>query len=108
MIVRMQRYMVREEILKVVKKERKLKHGEMTLQIFPDLTADMAKKRATFWEVRENLRRAGVRHGIIYPATLMSVITVRAGQSKKFTAHREAEDYWDSVIKPELQTPDPD
>ena len=83
-----------------------MKYGEMTLQIFPDLTADLVKKRATFREVRENLRRVGVKHGIIHPATL--IITVRAGQSKKFTDHREAEVYWDSVIKPELQTSDPD
>ncbi len=106
MIVRMQHYMVREEILKVAKKERMLKHGEMKLQIFPDLTTDMAKKRATFREVRENLRRAGVRYGIIHPATL--IITFGAGQSKKFMDHREAEVYWDPVIKPGLRNPDPD
>lgn len=106
MIVRMQRYMAREEILKVAKKERTLKHGEMKLQMFPDLTSDMAKQRATFREVRENLRREGVRHGIIHPATL--IITVEPGQSKKFTDHREAEDYWQSVIKPRLRSPKPD
>lgn len=106
MIVRMQRYMTREEILKVAKKERTLKYGEMKLQIFPDLTSDMAKQRATFREVRENLRRAGVRRGIIHPATL--IVTVEAGQSKKFTSHREAENYWEMVIKPGLQHPKPD
>lgn len=106
MIVRMQRYRAREEILKVAKKERTMKHGERRLRIFPDLTADMAKQRSTFREVREKLRNAGVRHGIIHPATL--IITVGTGQSKKFTDYREAEVFWDSVIKPGLQTPNPD
>lgn len=106
MIVRMQRYRAREEILTVAKKERTMKYGERNLRIFPDLTADMAKQRATFREVRENLRNAGVRHGIIHPATL--IITVGTGHSKKFTDYREAEVFWDSVIKPGLWTSSPD
>lgn len=80
-----------------------LKHGDMILQIFPDLTSDMAKQRAAFQGMREDLRRAGVRHGIIHPAML--IITAETGQSRKFTDYRDAENYWESVIKPGLRPP---
>lgn len=51
MIVKMQRYMVREDILRISRKEGVLEVRGMKLWIFPDLTSDMAKKRASFCAV---------------------------------------------------------
>ena len=70
MIMRMQRYMVKEEILMLSKKKCTLRHGELKLQFYPDLMSDMTKWRAKFGAIREKLRTAGVKHGIIHPATL--------------------------------------
>ncbi|CAL8394895.1 unnamed protein product [Boreogadus saida] len=85
------------EILMLSSKERTLKYGEMKLQFFPDLTSDMAKRRATFGEIREKLRSAGVKHGIIHPATL--IITL-GNETRRFTHHKKAEAYLDAVEKP--------
>lgn len=97
MIIRMQRYMAKEEILALSKKERIFRHGGARLQFFPDLTSDMAKRRAKFGEIREKLRAAGVRHGIIHPATL---IITHGSETRKFTDHQKAETYWETVDKP--------
>ena len=97
MIMRMQRYMAKEEILMLSKKEHTLKYRGMKLQFFPDLTSDMAKRRATFDEIREKLRSVGVKHGIIHPATL--IITL-GNETRRFTDHKKAEAYLDAVEKP--------
>lgn len=96
MIMRMQRYMAKEEILALSKKERIFRYGETRLQFFPDLTSDMAKRRAKFGEIREKLRAAGVKHGIIHPATL---IITHGSETRKFTDHQKAEAYWEAVDK---------
>ncbi|XP_029938451.1 protein NLRC3-like [Salarias fasciatus] len=59
MIVRLQNRAAREEILKIAKKDGMLQIRGMNLRIFPDLTSEMAKKRAGFKEIRAKLRDAG-------------------------------------------------
>lgn len=100
MIVRLRKFLIKEEILKVVKRERVLQSRGMKLRIFPDLTTEMAKKRASFWEIRGKLKSTAVRHGIIYPATL--ILTFK-GETKKFTEPSEAETYYKTVIEPGLK-----
>lgn len=100
MIVRMTSYTVKEELVKIAKKDGILEVRGMRLRIFPDQTADMAKKRGLFREVREKLWKAGVKQGIIHPATL--VITYKE-ETMKFKDHEEAETFWKDVIEPELQ-----
>lgn len=82
--------MAKEEILELSRKECTFKHGEIKLHFFPDLTSDMAKRRAKFGEIREKLRAAGVKHGIIHPATL---IITHGKETRRFTDHQKAEAY---------------
>lgn len=100
MIMRMQRYMAKEEILALSKKERTITYGEMKLQFFPDISTEMAKRRDAFGPVRKKLNDAKVKHGIIHPATLAITHGV---VSKRFTEHEKAELYWNTVLKPELE-----
>lgn len=100
MVVRLRKFSIKEEILKVVKGERVLHSRGMKLKIFPDLTTEVARKRASFWEIRGKLKNAAVRHGIIHPATL--ILTFK-GETKKFTEPSEAETYYKTVIEPGLK-----
>ncbi|KAJ0037232.1 hypothetical protein NL108_018510 [Boleophthalmus pectinirostris] len=97
MIVRLQKRTTREEILKIATKEGLLRVRGMKLRIFPDLTTEMAKKRTSFREIRSKLRDAGVRHGILHPATL--IITFK-GETKKFTERSVAHTYVKTVMEP--------
>ena len=100
MIVRLQDYMVKEDIVNNAKKEGVMEVRGMKLRIFPDLTEEMAKRRGSFKEIREKLWNAKVKQGIIYPATL--IITFRE-EAKRFTDHIKAEAYWKDVIEPGLE-----
>ncbi|CAM4641599.1 unnamed protein product [Leuciscus chuanchicus] len=103
MIVRLHKLTTREEIIQIAKKEGVLQVRGMKLRIFPDLTTEMAKKRAGFHEIRSKLKDAGVRHGIIHPATL--IITFK-GETKKFTERSAAEVYVKTIIDTGLNVRD--
>lgn len=103
MIVRLQRLVVRDEIVRIAKEERVLEVRGMKLRFFPDILTEMAKIRASFRDVRKKLWSAGVKHGIIHPATL--ILTFR-GDTKKFSNHLAAETYLKTVTEPELDKQD--
>lgn len=100
MIVRMHRLESREEILRVAKRDKVLEIRGMKLRFFPDMTTEMARARASFREVRNKLWSAGVKHGIIHPATLIMTFN---GETKKFTNHLDAETFYKTVIEPEAK-----
>lgn len=96
MIVRMHRLATREEVLRIAKRDKVFEIRGMRLRIFADLTAETVRARARFHDVRSRLWSAGVKHGIIHPATL--ILTFK-GQTEKFTDHLAAEKYFETVIK---------
>lgn len=99
MIVRMQRYAAKEAILQIAKQERVLHVKGMKVKIFPDLTAEVSKRRAQFKDLRMKLHQAGVKHGLIYPATL--IITFN-GETKYFQDQKSGEIYYNQMIGPTL------
>lgn len=101
MIVRMHRLDMRDEILCLAKKEKLFEIRGMKLRIFPDFTAETAKARAHFHDVRNKLWSAGVKHGIIHPAIL--ILTFNK-ETIKFTDHLAAESFYKTVVEPEMQS----
>ena len=87
MMVRMQRYAIKEAIIKIAKEEGVINFRGMKVRIFPDLTAEMAKKRSQFQDVRAKLREAGIKHVIIHPASL--IITFKSEQNTSRTGKRQ-------------------
>lgn len=96
MIVRLQRYQVKEAILNIAKKEKVLKYKDMNIKIFPDLTAETAKRRAQFKDLRNKLYQARIKNGLIHPATL--IITFE-GVTKHF---QDKERYYNQSTLPTL------
>ncbi|KAK9976729.1 hypothetical protein ABG768_021934 [Culter alburnus] len=101
MVVRMHRLDTRDEILRLAKKEKLFEIRGMKLRIFPDFTAETAKARARFREVRNKLWSAGVKHGIIHPAILILTFNEK---TIKFTDHLAAESFYKTVVEPEMQS----
>ncbi len=95
MIVRIKRYSIKEAVLKIAKKEGMMNYGGMKVRIFPNLTMEMAKKRATFHGVKAKLCEEGIKHGLIYAATLIIPFN---GETKYFQDHRVTKTY-NSVVK---------
>lgn len=100
MIVRMHKLALREEILCIAKKEKVLEIRGMKLRFYADLTTETARARASFREVRNRLWKAGVKHRIIHPATL--ILTYK-DETKKFTDHLSVEAFYKDVIEPDNQ-----
>lgn len=99
MIVRMQRYQAKEAILQLARSKGGFNFRDMKVTIFPDLTAEMAKKRANFKDIRIKLWEADVKHGLLFPATL--IVTFN-GKTKLFQDDKAAETDFNEVIKPAL------
>lgn len=73
-------------------------HGKR-IRIYPDLTADLVKRRALFNEVQAHLRDANVRYGLLFPCKL---IVTFANKTMSFTDHKEAMVFYDQVVNPTL------
>lgn len=79
------------DILRRARELQRIKVGDMTLSVFPDYTAKVARARATFNEVKRLLRGVeGAKYGLFHPANLL--ITYQ-GTEKKFTSAEEAKEY---------------
>ncbi|KAJ8358038.1 hypothetical protein AAFF_G00042620 [Aldrovandia affinis] len=65
-------------ILSQAKEKQRIKVKGVTISVYPDYTAQVAKARAAFNGVRQQLRGLeGVRFGIAHPARLESPIMAR-------------------------------
>ncbi|CAG5884007.1 unnamed protein product [Menidia menidia] len=84
------------DILRRARELRQIPLRGMTLSVFPDYTAKVARARAAFNEVRKLLRGIdGARYGLIHPARLR--ITFK-GVEKDFISADEAKEYVQTLI----------
>ena len=79
------------EILRLAKTQQRIKVDNMTISVFPDYTAHVAKARAAFNGLRSQLRGLpGVRYGITHPARFhvsfngVEKVFVDAGQAQSY------------------------
>ena len=84
------------DILRRARELRQIKVADMTISVFPDYTAKIARARAAFNEVRRQLRGIdGARYGLVHPARLR--ITYN-GVEKDFVSAERARDYVKTLI----------
>lgn len=76
-----------------------ISHNGKRFYIYPDYSPAVRKKRAAFTEVRRLLRRcAGVKYGLLFPATLK--ITAPAGEQVSFDDPIKAKNYIETNLRP--------
>lgn len=84
------------DILRRARELQQIKVRDLTISVFPDHTAKVARARAAFNEVRRQLRGIdGARYGLFHPARLR--ITYN-GVEKDFVSADEASDYFKTLI----------
>ena len=89
------------EILRLAKVHQKIKVDDLSFSVFPDFTPPVAKARAAFNGLRNQLRGLpGVRYGITYPARFHISFN---GVDKVFVDPGQAQSYVTQTIIP--QTP---
>ena len=84
------------DVLRRARELRQIKVRDLTISVFPDHTAKIARARAAFNEVRRQLRGLdGARYGLMHPARLR--ITYN-GVEKDFVSAEEASGYVKTLI----------
>ncbi|KAL7403240.1 hypothetical protein ABVT39_026749 [Epinephelus coioides] len=73
-----------------------LKFQGKKIHMYPNFSADLLKRTAAFKDVKNILREAGVKHGILHPCKL---IITHQKTTVTFTDAKEAMTYYDQVIK---------
>lgn len=68
MIARIHSFWMKEEILRLARKNTPLTYNGRQLHIYPDFPAETMKQCQQFEEVRKKFNNAGMRTGFLYPA----------------------------------------
>lgn len=84
------------DILRQARELRQIKVRGLTISVFPDYTAKIARARAAFNEIRRQLRGIeGARYGLVYPTRLR--ITYN-GIEEDFVSAEKASEYVKTLI----------
>lgn len=86
-IVKLLRWSDRQLLLQRATQKKHLAWKGKAFRIYPDFPADVQLKRKEYAEIKDKLRRAGVRYGLLFPARLMVTID---GQKKIYKTPGEA------------------
>lgn len=103
MIARLFSFEVKIKIIRRAAESGSLTYNGKKISIYPDLSAEILKQRATSNQVRAELRRLKLRSGFIHPATLILTFN---NSTHKFSTAKEAEVFFDRHISPgEVSSP---
>ncbi|XP_073798760.1 LINE-1 type transposase domain-containing protein 1 [Danio rerio] len=96
MLVRLHHYQTKELILKLSRERGSLEFNGATIRIFPDMSAEVARQRAEFKDVKALFRSAGVTYGMLHPAKLR---VDYKGQRHFFQTPQAAMEFFTANIK---------
>lgn len=80
----------RDMLLTQARRKQVITHGNANISLFPDFSAELQKKRATFTVVKRKLREKSLQYSMAYPARLR---VIEGGKTHFFTDPREAEEW---------------
>ncbi|KAJ8358127.1 hypothetical protein AAFF_G00031440 [Aldrovandia affinis] len=103
-VIRVHFFHVRNDMLKRSGDASPLLYKGRRVSIFPDYTTAVAKKRASFGDVKRQLRACpGVKYGLIYPAVLR--LTLPDSSTHRFEDPAVAADFIKNRVKKAVMPP---
>lgn len=69
-IVKVHHFQVKQRILRLARERAPLIFRGHQVRIFPDFTVDVSKQRAAYTSIKQKLRAANVKYGLLFPARL--------------------------------------
>ncbi|RXN21014.1 putative transposase element L1Md-A101/L1Md-A102/L1Md-A2 [Labeo rohita] len=69
-IVQLHHYQTRELILRLTREKGQLLYKGSRIHFYPDVSVEVAKRRAAFNPIKAQLREAGIEFGLLFPARL--------------------------------------
>ena len=104
MIARMQRLQVKQAVIQISKQNGAINFQGMKVRIYADETAEENKRRSLFKDIRKKLFDAKIKNGFRQPSQLLVTFN---GETTSFTTPEEAQTYYETVIQPVQQGPEP-
>lgn len=98
-IVRIHHFQTRELILRLAREKGHLLYNGFRIHFYPDVSAEVAKKRAAFNPIKARLREAGIEFGLLFPARLR---VTHNGQKHFFDSPQQATDFVQEVLPPAI------
>lgn len=99
MIIRLHYFSDKAKILQASRKRGELTFRGARVHIFPDMSAELSRKRAAFNSVKLKLKQAGISYGIHHPADLRFTFD---NTRLSFKSASEAEAHFEQHIKPKM------
>ena len=96
MIVTVHHFRVKQRILQLAREKGPLTFRGHAVHIFPDFTAEVAKRRASFTNIKQKLRAADIKYGLLFPARLQ--ISFNGGKYSFATAEEAVSFYAESIV----------
>lgn len=96
-IVRVHQYGVMQRILQLSREKGPLTFRGNRVHIFPDFTTEVGKQRASFNNIKQKLRAANVKYGLLFPARLQVSFD---NKRHSFDTPEEAEKFYAENIAP--------
>uniref|UniRef100_A0A8C4RX37 L1 transposable element RRM domain-containing protein n=1 Tax=Erpetoichthys calabaricus TaxID=27687 RepID=A0A8C4RX37_ERPCA len=75
-------------VMSLLKQKQEIIFENKLIRIFPDFSPSTAAKRASFYNIKQRLRKADIRYSLLYPAKLKVEIQ---GKHYIFTSRKEAD-----------------
>lgn len=94
MIAKIHHFQEKEKILKLARQQSPLSSNGARINVYPDFSPEVNEQRRAFDGAREKLRRAGIKHGILFPARL---ILTHGNEQKIFQKPADAEAFINSI-----------
>lgn len=90
-IARIHHYQNKELILKLAREKGRLVYRGTVIHIFPDYSPEVSQKRASFFEVKSQLRSAGYSYRMFFPARLQ--VSDKHGQKITFITPEDVKSF---------------
>lgn len=91
LIVRIHHFQTRERILELAREASSVSFRGSKIYFFPDFSAEISRKRAAFVPVKSQLKTAGLKYRMMFPARLQ--VPDKDGQVHTFLSLEEASEF---------------
>ncbi|KAL1269689.1 hypothetical protein QQF64_031978 [Cirrhinus molitorella] len=96
-IVRLHHYQTRELVLRLARERGQLLYKGSRIHFYPDVSAEVAKRRAAFNPIKAQLKDAGIELGLLFPARLR---ITHSGMRHFFDSPQQAAEFIQGVLPP--------
>lgn len=98
LIVKFLNFQDKVRVMRAARAKGKVICGGQEIMFFPDLSAELHRRRRGFDRVKQQLRSMNIRYGIIYPSKLR---VSSDGQTREFESPADAEKFIQGLQNPE-------